>query len=306
MKRGIWLVVLLFFVSFVVSQPPEFHVFSGYVSCEGSSGYLNDYIISATIQGIDDSSSFQGEIINGEYVIFVDDSEVDCSNVCEIKFVVSGENFEGTNYSSMGFDVLNFSLSSSNFVCSGPVCGENGCESGETCSNCPADCGGCTSSGSNNNDRCGDNDVNRNLEECDGIDLENKTCVNMGFDSGELNCYDNCTFDSSSCAGTGPECGNGVKEYGEECDHYDLSLNSCSDFDFDYGVLSCSDCSFDLSECFYEPETNGTGTERDPTEIALNYSVWLIIGFAVVILIFIVLALYKKYGYHGIYQDKYD
>ena len=59
MKRGIWLVVLLFFVSFVVSQPPEFHVFSGYVSCEGSSGYLNDYIISATIQGIDDSSSFQ-------------------------------------------------------------------------------------------------------------------------------------------------------------------------------------------------------------------------------------------------------
>jgi len=204
-------------------------------------------------------------------------------------------------------------LSAEHSLCSsGTVCEDGTCEGDETCSSCPADCGTCPTTGggptggSTSDDECGDDEVNQDDEECDGIDLEDKTCAIVGFDSGDLSCYDNCTFDSSACVGTGPECGNGLKEYGEACDSEDIALNSCSDLGFDYGVLSCSDCSYDISECFYEIENNETGVEGDPTELALDYSVWLIIGFAVIILIFITLSIYKKYGYKGIYRDKYD
>ena len=218
MKKGMLLIILLFCVSFVVAQPPSFHVFSGYVSCEEFDGHLTDYSISATIYGDNISSSFQGEINGGEYVIFVDDSKFNCSEECGVNFVVSGENFVGTNYSSMGFDIFNITLSAEHSLCSsGTVCEDGTCEGDETCSSCPADCGTCPTTGggptggSTSDDECGDDEVNQDDEECDGIDLEDKTCAIVGFDSGDLSCYDNCTFDSSACVGTGPECGNGLK-----------------------------------------------------------------------------------------------
>ena len=49
---------------------------------------------------------------------------------------------------------------------------------------------------------CGDN-VIQFPEECDGVDLGLANCVTKGYDSGTLGCHLNCTFDTSSCIGSG-------------------------------------------------------------------------------------------------------
>lgn len=45
---------------------------------------------------------------------------------------------------------------------------------------------------------CGNN-VREGDEECDITDLDNESCVSLGYDSGTLGCYNNCTFDKSDC-----------------------------------------------------------------------------------------------------------
>jgi len=59
---------------------------------------------------------------------------------------------------------------------------------------------------------CGDGILNTQFEICDGSDLGGKTCLDIGFRQGELNCINdinplNCTFDDSSCFD--PICGLG-------------------------------------------------------------------------------------------------
>lgn len=47
-----------------------------------------------------------------------------------------------------------------------------------------------------------------------------------------------------------PECGNGIKEQGEECDGSDFGSLSCGDFGCSGGILSCSaSCTLDMSAC---------------------------------------------------------
>lgn len=73
-----------------------------------------------------------------------------------------------------------------------PVCGRNGCETGENCSNCPHDCGTCPPA-------CGDNEK-KGSEVCDGSDLDDQNCQSQGFLSGTLFCRVNCSgFDTSQC-----------------------------------------------------------------------------------------------------------
>ncbi|PWB39025.1 MAG: hypothetical protein C3F02_00190 [Parcubacteria group bacterium] len=81
------------------------------------------------------------------------------------------------------------------------LCGDWRCTAGETCSNCPIDCGQCY---------CG-----------------NGSC------SGTENC-NNCATDCGSC----PVCGNGIKETGEVCD-YTGSYN-CSANDVYDGAVGCA------------------------------------------------------------------
>jgi cysteine-rich repeat protein len=53
-------------------------------------------------------------------------------------------------------------------------------------------------------------------EECDGADLAGRTCQSEGFRGGTLSCRADCTLDTSRCSAA--ECGNAVREPGEECD----------------------------------------------------------------------------------------
>jgi hypothetical protein len=46
---------------------------------------------------------------------------------------------------------------------------------------------------------CGDGVANRAAEECDGDDLRGKDCVDLGYDSGTLDCKPDCTYDKSDC-----------------------------------------------------------------------------------------------------------
>ena len=59
---------------------------------------------------------------------------------------------------------------------------------------------------------CGDGVITEG-EECDGSNLDGKTCVSLGYTGGTLACKADCTFDKSACTsggGGGPGGGGGV------------------------------------------------------------------------------------------------
>jgi hypothetical protein len=45
---------------------------------------------------------------------------------------------------------------------------------------------------------CGDN-VATGIEDCDGTDLNDRTCTNLGYDGGTLGCDASCSFDTTDC-----------------------------------------------------------------------------------------------------------
>ncbi len=61
---------------------------------------------------------------------------------------------------------------------------------------------------------CGDSKIDVG-EECDGLNLDQKTCLDLSFDRGEVLCAADCKFDTSKCS----KCGDKVIEIGaENCD----------------------------------------------------------------------------------------
>jgi len=93
---------------------------------------------------------------------------------------------------------------------------------------------------------CGDGDVGWD-EECDELELDGWTCVDLGYDGGELGCLANCYFDESLCIGD--TCGNGEVDSGEECDGDDLDGETCLTQRFASGTLGCVGCLFDFTDC---------------------------------------------------------
>ncbi len=96
---------------------------------------------------------------------------------------------------------------------------------------------------------CGDG-VRTGLEACDGADLGDASCQDLGFygDTG-LVCSDYCTFDATAC--TGGRCGDDVRQGVESCDGIDFGGKSCLAFGF-HGApgLTCNDaCLIDVGGC---------------------------------------------------------
>jgi len=99
----------------------------------------------------------------------------------------------------------------------------------------------------NNTGECG-NGLREGSEECDGEDLNDQTCEDLGLEGGTLTCTSLCTLDTDDCV-TGP-CPNGVVEPDEECDGEDLNGVTCADFGFVGGTLTCSgQCTLDTAGC---------------------------------------------------------
>ncbi len=116
-------------------------------------------------------------------------------------------------------------------------CGNLACEEGEDATSCPSDCG------------CGNGVLNQG-EKCDGTNLGNSSCEDLGFAGGTLACDDTCHFDTSQCEQGGASCGNNIKEDGEDCDGSDLGTTTCEALGFDGGTLACDNaCHFDTSQC---------------------------------------------------------
>lgn len=134
--------------------------------------------------------------------------------------------------------------------------------------------------------RCGDNVINTSRgEECDSHALGGMRCTDLeqGFYGGVLGCYpaghaSECLYDTSQC--TGPECGNGIVDQGEECDGFDMGGQSCLSLNYDGGQLACfapdtaDECTLDESGCRYSPFCGdnitdpGEGEECDGNDLS--------------------------------------
>ncbi|PLX21201.1 hypothetical protein C0584_03235 [Candidatus Parcubacteria bacterium] len=110
---------------------------------------------------------------------------------------------------------------------------------------------------------CGDGFI-QGLEVCDPgeppimpPDLNGLTCLDYGYNSGDLGCLSDCTdYDTGSCY----TCGNLTKEDAEECDASDFGSSTCITFGFTGGSLSCTgDCRISLDNCESEDVIFGGG-----------------------------------------------
>ena len=95
---------------------------------------------------------------------------------------------------------------------------------------------------------CGDGFIG-GVEDCDGVELGGKSCVDLGLVGGPLGCDSMCVFDERMCVG----CGNGTLDVGEVCDGPNqLNGQSCIGLGYNGGILGCDPkCQLlDESGCF--------------------------------------------------------
>ena len=157
-----------------------------------------------------------------------------------------------------------------NEECDGTDIGDATCEDGKgegatgtvTCSStCKLDYSQCRPAS------CGNGDID-SVEECDGENLNGKTCGDVvSGTEGTLACDSNCNFDTTLCETVDP-CGNGQLDDGEECDGDDFGNETCHTQDSMSigGTLLCSDsCRILLTNCEYFEEKCGNSI-LDPGE----------------------------------------
>lgn len=90
--------------------------------------------------------------------------------------------------------------------CRNPRCGDGVQDAGEGCDDGNADqrdlcLNACVPSACGDGFRQAPNGQGQN-EECDGTDLNGKTCLTLGLRTGRLSCYPTCTYDTRRCTGS--------------------------------------------------------------------------------------------------------
>ncbi|MCK5690466.1 hypothetical protein KAI87_14400, partial [Myxococcota bacterium] len=87
---------------------------------------------------------------------------------------------------------------------------------------------------------CGNGQIDDG-EVCDGVFLDEESCVTQGFEGGDLSCSSDCTaFVETDCH----LCGNGQIDNDEVCDGEDFDTATCVSEGFEGGDLGCeADCS---------------------------------------------------------------
>ncbi len=129
--------------------------------------------------------------------------------------------------------------------------------------NCTLDTSGCTLSVCGNG--LAEADVGM-VEDCDGDDLRQASCADLGYPGGDLACLQDCTYDTSGCL-VPDSCGNGVREGLEQCDGEDFSGMTCRSLGFSGGTLRCTQaCGYDTSACEEEGPRCGNGVLEEGEE----------------------------------------
>jgi len=142
---------------------------------------------------------------------------------------------------------------------------------------------------------CGDNVKNTFKEDCDGNDLQGKTCKSLGFAGGTLKCYANtseykCEFDTSLCGpcSSGSCCGDSKVQrpnsnyMNEQCDPdgengtpvFLSEEDSCTKLTqnlnmdtYTEGTLGCRrSCIYDVSKCIGAPPICGDNVTNQDNE----------------------------------------
>lgn len=157
----------------------------------------------------------------------------------------------------------------------GPVCGNGKCDSGETCSNCSADCGACDTTKKELGAACSED------SQCESDNCSNGICCGAGviccksdgncpsgsFCKSNYVCYYKKDNDAScsrggeckggycvqgKCSSSSAFCGNGKCESGETCSNCSKDCGSCGPVcgngKCESGE-SCSNCSKDCGVC---------------------------------------------------------
>ncbi len=128
-----------------------------------------------------------------------------------------------------------------------PACPDGTCNSTETCSSCPQDCGQC----------CGNGDDSDPGEQCDLGTAQNGNVCTAAYDS-------TCNWCSATCQNEteqGPHCGDGSINGPEQCDGTQLDGATCASEGAGTGDLTCNPttCLYDTSGCTL-PEVCDNGT----------------------------------------------
>lgn len=121
---------------------------------------------------------------------------------------------------------------------------------------------------------CGNGVLNEG-EECDGTNLDDWRCQDLGYVGGELGCTVECVLDESECYTS--DCGNGILEEGEACESQDLNGETCASLTgLQDGELQCHSCAFDTSLC-HECGNNLCEVQAETTTECPSDCEWVVI-----------------------------
>ena len=137
--------------------------------------------------------------------------------------------------------------------CEAGVCGDGSCDgaAGETCSNCPADCGACPPV-------CGDGTCDAG-EDCMGCATDCGACPPVCGD-GSCNGSEDCMSCASDCGACPPVCGDGSCNGSEDCASCVADCGACPPMCGDSTCDPGEDCVSCPGDCGMCPPTCGDGT----------------------------------------------